>query len=170
VDFRNTIIIMTSNLGSQYLRNLDPEDDPAFELVRVQIQEELRRTLRPEFLNRIDEIIVFRPLSRADLVKIVDLQLAGLAHRLAGMNVSLEITDAAKAYLAREGYNPDFGARPLRRLIQRSVENPISRQLLAGELREGETVVVDAKAEEIVVRKATATRAETRRGQATSSN
>jgi ATP-dependent Clp protease ATP-binding subunit ClpB len=170
VDFRNAIIIMTSNLGSQYLRNLDPEDDPAFELVRVQIQEELRRTLRPEFLNRIDEIIVFRPLSRADLVKIVDLQLAGLANRLAGMNVSLEIRDAAKAYLAREGYNPDFGARPLRRLIQRSVENPISRQLLAGELREGEAVVVDAKAEEIVVRKAAPARAEPRRGQTTSSN
>jgi ATP-dependent Clp protease ATP-binding subunit ClpB len=167
VDFRNTIIIMTSNLGSQYLRNLDPEDDPAFELVRVQIQEELRRTLRPEFLNRIDEIIVFRPLSRADLVKIVDLQLAGLANRLAGMKVNLEITDAAKAYLAREGYNPDFGARPLRRLIQRSVENPISRQLLAGALREGETVVVDAKAEEIVVRKAVP---EPRRGKATSSS
>jgi ATP-dependent Clp protease ATP-binding subunit ClpB len=170
VDFRNAIIIMTSNLGSQYLRNLDPEDDPAFELVRVQIQEELRRTLRPEFLNRIDEIIVFRPLSRADLGKIVDLQLAGLANRLAGMKVSLEITEAAKAYLAREGYNPDFGARPLRRLIQRSVENPISRQLLAGELREGETVVVDARGEEIVVRKAARAQAEPRRGKATSSN
>ena len=170
VDFRNAIIIMTSNLGSQYLRNLDPEDDPAFELVRVQIQEELRRTLRPEFLNRIDEIIVFRPLRRADLEKIVDLQLAGLDARLAGMKVNLKISDAAKEYLAREGYNPDFGARPLRRLIQRSVENPISRQLLAGELREGETVVVDVKAGEIVVRKAMPTPAEPRRGRAASSS
>ena len=156
VDFRHSIIIMTSNLGSQYLRNLDPEDRPAFELVRAQIQEELRRTLRPEFLNRIDEIIVFRPLSRADLEKIVDLALAGLSNRLAGLNVNLEITQEAKDYLAREGYNPDFGARPLRRLIQRSVENPISRELLAGEFREGETVVVDAKGGEITVRRAVA--------------
>jgi ATP-dependent Clp protease ATP-binding subunit ClpB len=156
VDFRHSIIIMTSNLGSQYLRNLDPEDRAAFELVRVQIQEELRRTLRPEFLNRIDEIIVFRPLSRADLEKIVDLALAGLSSRLAGLNVNLEITQEAKDYLAREGYNPDFGARPLRRLIQRSVENPISRELLAGEFREGETVVVDAKGGEITVRRAVA--------------
>jgi ATP-dependent Clp protease ATP-binding subunit ClpB len=170
VDFRNAIIIMTSNLGSQYLRNLDPEDDPAFELVRVQIQEELRRTLRPEFLNRIDEIIVFRPLRRADLEKIVDLQLAGLTARLSGMKVRLVISDAAKEYLAREGYTPDFGARPLRRLIQRSVENAISRQLLAGDLREGETVVVDAKAGEIVVRKGMPAPTEPQRGRAASSS
>jgi len=152
VDFRQAIIIMTSNLGSQYLRNLDPEDRPAFELVRVQIQEELRRTLRPEFLNRIDETIVFRPLSRADLERIVDLQLRGLADRLGARGVRLEITKEAKAYLAREGYSPDYGARPLRRLIQRTVENPISRQLLAGELREGDKAVVDSKGGEIVVR------------------
>ena len=169
VDFRHAIIIMTSNLGSQYLRNLDPEDRPAFELVRVQIQEELRRTLRPEFLNRIDETIVFRPLSRADLEHIVDLQLAGLTNRLAGRRVRLEITKEAKQYLAREGYNPDFGARPLRRLIQRTVENPISRQLLSGELHEGETAIVDARAGEIVVRRG-ATPATARGGTGSSSS
>src|SRR5579864_798818 len=168
VDFRHTIIIMTSNLGSQYLRNLDPADQPAFELVRVQIQEELRRTLRPEFLNRIDEIIVFRPLSREDLVRIVDLQLGALAARLAERRVQLEVTKEAKAYLAREGYSPDFGARPLRRLIQRTVENAISRALLAGEIREGETVVVEAKAGEIVVRGAAA--APVRRGRGAGSS
>ncbi len=151
VDFRNAIIIMTSNLGSQYLRNLDPEDRPAFELVRVQIQEELRRTLRPEFLNRIDEIIVFRPLTRGDLERIVDLQLAGLGKRLADRHVRLDVTPDARSALAREGYNPDYGARPLRRLIQRTVENPISRQLLAGEVREGDSVVVDARGGEVVV-------------------
>jgi len=155
VDFRHAIIIMTSNLGSQYLRNLDPDDAPAFELVRVQIQEELRHTLRPEFLNRIDEIIVFHPLSRANLEAIVDLQMQALISRLAGLKIKLEITPAAKALLAREGYNPDFGARPLRRLIQRVVENPLSRGLLSGEFKEDDTVVVDARGSEIVLKKAT---------------
>ena len=117
----------------------------------MQILEELRRTLRPEFLNRIDEIIVFRPLTRSDLERIVDLQLAGLGKRLAERHVRLEITPEAKRLLARDGYNPDYGARPLRRLIQRTVENPISRRLLGGELHEGDTVVVDAKGDEIVV-------------------
>ncbi|HTD48368.1 MAG TPA: type VI secretion system ATPase TssH, partial [bacterium] len=146
----------------------------AFELVRVQILEELRRTLRPEFLNRIDEIIVFHPLSRADLERIVDLQLTGLTARLAARGLRLEVTKEAKAYLAREGYNPDFGARPLRRLIQRTVENTVSRQLLAGEVREGETLVVEAKGDEIVVRKAAAPKAQApanpRRGAGSSSS
>jgi len=153
VDFRHAIIIMTSNLGSQYLRNLDPEDRPSFELVRAQIQEELRRTFRPEFLNRIDEIIVFRPLTKTDLMKIVELQMAALVARLRASRITLTVTPEARAYLAREGYSPDFGARPLRRLIQRTVENPLSRALLAGEFREGDTVVVDAQAGEIVLRK-----------------
>jgi ATP-dependent Clp protease ATP-binding subunit ClpB len=170
VDFRHSLIIMTSNLGSQHLRNLDPEDQPAFELVRVQILDELRRTLRPEFLNRIDEIIVFHPLRRGDLERVVDLQLAGLAARLAGLRVQLEITQEAKAYLAREGYSPDYGARPLRRLIQRTVENAISRQLLSGESREGETVVVDARGGEIVVRKATPAPVKTLGGRGSSSS
>ncbi|HEV2358654.1 MAG TPA: ATP-dependent chaperone ClpB [bacterium] len=155
VDFRQSIVIMTSNLGGQYLRNLDPDDVAAFELVRVQIQEELRRTFRPEFLNRIDETIVFRPLSRRDLEQIVGLQLATLAARLAGLRITLEVTPAARALLSQEGYNPDFGARPLKRLIQRSIENPLSRHLLAGEFGEGDTVVADAQGAEIVLRKAT---------------
>jgi ATP-dependent Clp protease ATP-binding subunit ClpB len=155
VDFRQSIVIMTSNLGGQYLRNLDPDDQAAFELVRVQIQEELRRTFRPEFLNRIDETIVFRPLSRANLEQIVTLQAATLVARLAGLKITLEITPAARALLAKEGYNPDFGARPLKRLIQRTIENPLSRQLLGGEFREGDTVLADAQGSEIVLRKAT---------------
>jgi ATP-dependent Clp protease ATP-binding subunit ClpB len=154
VDFRHAIIIMTSNLGSQYLRNLDPDDRAAFELVRVQIQDELRRTLRPEFLNRIDEIIVFRPLTRRDLEQIVDLQMASVAARVRDRRMTLEVTPEARAALAREGYHPDFGARPLRRLIQRAVENPLSRALLAGEFREGDAVVVDVRAGEIVLRRA----------------
>ncbi|HET7265227.1 MAG TPA: ATP-dependent chaperone ClpB [bacterium] len=155
VDFRQSIVIMTSNLGGQYLRNLDPEDMAAFELVRVQIQEELRRSFRPEFLNRIDETIVFRPLSRRDLEQIVGLQTATLVKRLADLKITLEVTPAARSLLAQEGYNPDYGARPLKRLIQRSIENPLSRKLLAGEFREGDTAVADAQGAEIVLRKAT---------------
>ncbi|MDR5684372.1 MAG: ATP-dependent chaperone ClpB [Armatimonadota bacterium] len=145
VDFKNTVLIMTSNAGSHYLRDLDPDDAPAFELARVQVQDELRRLFRPEFLNRIDEIIVFRPLSRQQLERIVDLQIALLRRRLADLKIAIEVSPQAREYLAREGYNPDFGARPLRRLIQRSVENPLSRMVLAGELREGDRAVVDIR-------------------------
>src|SRR5574341_885672 len=143
VDFKNTVIIMTSNLGSKYLQRLEPTDDAQFQMARVQVLDEVRRSLRPEFLNRIDEIIVFRPLSQKQLERIVDLQVAYLRERLSGMKISLEVTPAAKAYLAREGYNPDFGARPLKRLIQREVENKLAKAVLAGELREGSTALVD---------------------------
>ncbi|MCS7171999.1 MAG: ATP-dependent chaperone ClpB [Armatimonadetes bacterium] len=151
VDFKNTVLILTSNVGSQYLRDLDPEDLPSFELAKVQVQAELRRIFRPEFLNRIDEVIVFRPLSRAHLEQIVELQIRYLQQRLQDLKITIEVTPQAKAYLSREGYNPDFGARPLRRLIQRLVENPLSRKVLAGELREGDVAVVDARAGEIVI-------------------
>jgi ATP-dependent Clp protease ATP-binding subunit ClpB len=143
VDFKNTVVIMTSNLGSRHLQGLDPKDPAAFEMARVLVLGELRKAMRPEFLNRIDEIIVFRPLSQEQLVEIVGLQVAYLARRLAAQGIGLEVTDAARAWLAKEGYNPDFGARPLRRLIQREVENVIARKVLAGEARAGETVVVD---------------------------
>ncbi|MDQ7828941.1 MAG: ATP-dependent chaperone ClpB [Armatimonadota bacterium] len=150
VDFKNTVLIMTSNLGSRYLLHLDPEDEAGYQMARVQVLDEVRRTFRPEFLNRIDEIIVFRPLSRPQLRTIVDLQLRDLRQRLAGMKVGLEVTEAAKDYLAREGYSPEFGARPLRRLIQRAVENPLARRILAGELKEGDVAVVDLQAGELV--------------------
>jgi ATP-dependent Clp protease ATP-binding subunit ClpA len=151
VDFKNTVLIMTSNAGSQYLRDLDPEDGAAFELARVHVHDELRRLFRPEFLNRIDEVIVFRPLSRRQLERIIDLQSALLAKRLADLKITIEVTAQAREYLAREGYNPDFGARPLRRLIQRLVENPLSRMVLAGELREGDRAVVDVHAGAIAI-------------------
>jgi ATP-dependent Clp protease ATP-binding subunit ClpB len=151
VDFKNTVLIMTSNVGSHYLRDLDPDDAPSFELAKVQVQAELRRTFRPEFLNRIDEVIVFRPLSRAHLEQIVELQVRYLQQRLQDLKITIEVTPQAKAWLAREGYNPDFGARPLRRLIQRLVENPLSRMVIAGELREGDVAVVDVQAGEIVI-------------------
>ncbi len=153
VDFKNTVIIMTSNLGSKYLQGLEPTDDAQYQMARVQVLDEVRKSLRPEFLNRIDEIIVFRPLSQKQLERIVDLQVAYLRERLSGLKISLEVTPAAKAYLAREGYNPDFGARPLKRLIQRVVENPLARRVLGGELAEGDVAVVDYQNGDLVFTK-----------------
>ncbi len=143
VDFKNTVIIMTSNLGSHYLQHLDPANAAQYEMARVQVLDEVRKHFRPEFLNRIDEIVVFHPLSEAQLEAIVDLQLRDLRTRLAGQKISVEVTDAARAYLAREGYSPDFGARPLRRLIRREVENRLAKMTLAGELRAGSMIVID---------------------------
>ncbi len=150
VDFKNTVIIMTSNLGSRHLQGLDPKDAAAFEMARVLVLGELRKAMRPEFLNRIDEIIVFRPLSEEQLSEIVGLQIRGLAARLAAQGIKIEVTEAARRHLAREGYSPDFGARPLRRLIQREIENAIARQILAGEIKAGETVTVDQEGERLV--------------------
>jgi len=144
VDFKNTIIIMTSNLGSRFLQHLEPGNTAQFEMARIQVLDEVRKAFRPEFLNRIDEIIVFHPLSQEHIKAIVELQLHELQRRLDGQKIRLVVSDAAKAYLAREGYSPDFGARPLRRLIQREVENRLAKMVLAGELRPGQTAAVDA--------------------------
>jgi ATP-dependent Clp protease ATP-binding subunit ClpB len=143
VDFKNTVIIMTSNLGSKYLLHLDAGNAAQFEMARVQVMDEVHRTFRPEFLNRIDEMIVFHPLSAEHIKAIVDLQLRELQRRLDDQKIRLEVTAAAKDYLAREGYSPDFGARPLRRLIQREVANRLARLVLAGELRPGQIAVVE---------------------------
>ena len=150
VDFKNTVIIMTSNLGSRHLQGLEAGDAPAFEMARVLVLGELRKAVRPEFLNRIDEIIVFRPLSVDQLADIVGIQIRGLADRLAAQGIGLEVTDAARRHLAKEGYSPDFGARPLRRLIQREVENAIARKILGGDLRAGDTVAVDYQGDRLV--------------------
>ncbi|MGH2406412.1 MAG: AAA family ATPase, partial [bacterium] len=150
VDLKNTIIIMTSNLGSRHLQGLEAGDAPAFEMARVLVLGELRKAMRPEFLNRIDEIIVFRPLSEDQLSEIVGLQIKGLAVRLRAQGIEIEVTDAARRHLAKEGYSPDFGARLLRRLIQREIENVIARKILAGEIKSGETVTVDLQGDRLV--------------------
>jgi ATP-dependent Clp protease ATP-binding subunit ClpA len=150
VDFKNTVIIMTSNLGSRHLVGLDPKDAAAFEMTRMLVLGELRKTVRPEFLNRIDEVIVFRPLSEEQLVDIVGLQIRGLSQRLATQGIGFDVTGTARRWLAKEGYNPDFGARPLRRLIQREIENVIARKILGTEVSAGETVVVDLQGDHLV--------------------
>jgi ATP-dependent Clp protease ATP-binding subunit ClpB len=149
VDFRNTIVIMTSNLGSHLFR-----EHPRTEDVRPLLMQELHNTLRPEFLNRIDEVVIFSTLGREELNRIVDIQLGYLRKRLAERRIELEVTDAAKAVLAAEGYDPTFGARPLKRTIQRLVQDPLARRILEGEFREGDSIVVDAHASELVFRRA----------------
>jgi ATP-dependent Clp protease ATP-binding subunit ClpA len=116
---------------------------------------QLREHFRPEFLNRVDEIIVFRPLTDEQLSKIVGLLLADTARRLAEAQIELEVTDAARAHVAREGYDPNYGARPLRRAIQREIENPLARRILAGEFAAGDMVRIDVRDGEIVFEKAT---------------
>src|SRR5881409_2804188 len=139
VDFRNTVIIMTSNLGS----HLFGEEQDSRRL-RTEIMNVLRQSLRPEFLNRIDEIVVFKALGREEIGRIVKIQMGHLQRRLGAKRIQLEVTDAAKALLGREGYDPTFGARPLKRTIQRLVQDPLALRLLEHEFVEGDTVVVDA--------------------------
>ena len=150
VDFRNTVLIMTSNVGSQFISAFtergDAGDATAYDQMKGQITEALRVQFRPEFLNRIDEVIVFHALTDADLAAIVDLLLADLQRRLAGQEITLEPTTAARSLIVREGTDPAYGARPLKRTIQRLVENPLARALLRGEIKPGSTVVADADA------------------------
>jgi ATP-dependent Clp protease ATP-binding subunit ClpB len=144
VDFKNTIIIMTSNLGSSYLQSENIRSDEAFEEASKQVLEALHGHFKPEFLNRVDDIIIFRPLGKEQLVKIVDLRLEDLRRLLADRKISLELTDAAKELLFTEGYDPNFGARPLKRAIQKLVQDPLAMKILDGEVRHGDHVIVDA--------------------------
>ena len=137
VNFKNTVIIMTSNIGSQWIKELGPE------AARERVLQELNRQFRPEFLNRIDEILIFQALTREHLSQIVEIQLRHLQALLAERKMKLELTEAAKQRLAEEGYDPVYGARPLKRLIQRRVQDQLAMKLLAGEFMEGDTVVVD---------------------------
>ncbi|WP_341926840.1 ATP-dependent chaperone ClpB [Nocardioides psychrotolerans] len=144
VDFRNTLLILTSNLGSHYL--VDPTMDP--EEKREAVLATVRASFKPEFLNRLDEIVQFEALSPEALTHIVDLQLALLEHRLAVRRISIEVSDAARAWLAETGYDPAYGARPLRRLIQSAIGDPLARLLIGGEVADGGTVRVDVAAGE----------------------
>ena len=151
VDFRNTLIILTSNLGSHFIRELAGKDDAA---MRAQVLEALKAAFRPEFLNRIDESIIFNTLTRRDLERIVDIQLGRLRGRLADRKLALVVSDQAKAFLAREGFDPVYGARPLKRTLQRLLQDPLARRLLEGQFTEGDTVRVDLQGGELTVARA----------------
>ncbi|HEX8993562.1 MAG TPA: AAA family ATPase [Anaerolineales bacterium] len=151
VDFRNTILIMTSNLGTEYVRRsgslgfLQQKEDDDEREEHNKIEKALKGTFRPEFLNRVDEIIMFSPLSISEMEQIVDLQLKEVQERLSEYRITVELTEAARKWLAKEGYDAAFGARPLRRAIQKYVESPLSVELLGGQYKDGATVLVDVE-------------------------
>jgi ATP-dependent Clp protease ATP-binding subunit ClpC len=142
IDFRNTVIIMTSNLGSDILLNTDVEDEHEFEKAKNRVLSLLNSTFRPEFLNRIDEIVVFKPLSRSDIEKIVELIIDDIQDRLSERNIKIIITDEAKEFFSREGYEPTMGARPLKRFMQKNLENLIAKEILNKNLKEGDNVKI----------------------------
>jgi ATP-dependent Clp protease ATP-binding subunit ClpC len=148
VDFRNTIIIMTSNIASdlilEYVRQ-----GKRFEELEERVREELKRYFRPEFINRLDHVIVFKPLTKEHMKQIVEIMIKKLGSRLKDKKIELVITEQAKEYLAERGHDPIFGARPLRRLIEREIETPLAKLIIAGEVKEGQTVRVDYRGGEL---------------------
>ena len=143
------MVILTSNLGAEHLAAL-LEGQPA-EAAREQVMEVVRRASRPEFLNRLDEIILFHRLGRSEMKRIVDIQLQHLERLLAERKIRLEVDDDAKAWLANTGYDPVYGARPLKRVIQRQLQNPLARMLLAGEIKDGEMVHVSVQDGQLII-------------------
>ncbi|MFT8675867.1 MAG: ATP-dependent chaperone ClpB [Acetobacter sp.] len=149
VDFRNTLIILTSNLGSEYLANLPDGETP--DMVQAQVMKVVREHFRPEFLNRLDEIILFSRLQKADMTKIVDIQVARLQRLLDDRKIGLRLDALAEAWLANEGYDPVYGARPLKRVIQRNLQNPLAEQLLEGRIHDGDTITVSANGDGLLI-------------------
>ena len=151
VDFKNTIVIMTSNLGSAYLTENIHQDGSIDEAVKLRVEDELKRNFRPEFINRIDDVVVFSPLTEAQIGSIIELSLNSLGKRLSERRMELEITEAAKRFIAGEAYDPQYGARPVKRYLQKHVETAIAEQIIRGEIKDGDTVLIDADDEGLKV-------------------
>ena len=152
VDFKNTIIILTSNLGSNFLLEGIGEDGEISEDAKDKVFALLKQSFRPEFLNRLDEIVCFKPLTREDIGKIIDLLVKGLAERLAERQIGFEMTPAAKAFVADNGYDPVYGARPLKRYLQSRVETAVARTMIADDIDTGDTIVVGVENEAFTVK------------------
>jgi ATP-dependent Clp protease ATP-binding subunit ClpB len=150
VDFKNTVIIMTSNLGSQMIQSMSDQD---YQVVKLAVMGEVKTHFRPEFVNRIDEVVVFHALGEDNVREIANIQLQYLAKRLHAMDMDVVITDDAIAEIASAGFDPVYGARPLKRAIQSEIENPLARQILAGDFVAKDTIKVDVKAGKIVFTK-----------------
>ena len=164
VDFRNAIIIMTSNVGAEtiqrgpnlgfsFQREVSREDDYEYKEMRKKLLDELKRKFRPEFINRVDSIIVFRELSQEDILSIVDIVFSQVNERLKEYKLRIRATEEAKEWLSREGYDPEFGARPLRRVIQTEIEDRLSDAVLAGRFGEGDAVLIDVEDDGVILRK-----------------
>jgi ATP-dependent Clp protease ATP-binding subunit ClpB len=149
VDFKQTLIILTSNLGAQALSQLPDGGDMA--QAKRDVMDAVRAHFRPEFLNRLDETVIFDRLAREDMAGIVDIQMARLLKRLAGRKIDLALDAGAKLWLAEEGYDPVFGARPLKRVIQRTLQDPLAEMLLAGDIRDGDRIEVTAGADGLII-------------------
>jgi ATP-dependent Clp protease ATP-binding subunit ClpB len=143
VDFKNTVVVMTSNLGSQMIQQMSGDD---YQVIKLAVMGEVRTHFRPEFVNRIDEIVVFHALDEKNIKSIAKIQLGILWKRLAGMEIGLEVADSALAEIARAGFDPVYGARPLKRAIQANIENPLAKRILEGEFGPKDTVKIAAKA------------------------
>ena len=146
VDFKNTVIVMTSNLGSQMIQQMSGED---YGMIKLAVMAEVKTTFRPEFVNRIDEIVVFHALSEKDIEAIAKIQLKALEARLAKLEIRIDVTPAALAEVAKVGFDPVFGARPLKRAIQQEIENPLAKEILAGKFAAGDTIKVAVSGREI---------------------
>jgi ATP-dependent Clp protease ATP-binding subunit ClpC len=156
VDFRNTIIIMTSNVGADILRKkgslgfVSQKEEVEYQEMKQKLMEEVKKTFKPEFLNRLDDIIVFRSLKKEDLEKIVDLEVEEVRRRLQDRNISIELTKEAKEFVIEKGFDPTFGARPLKRTIQRYLEDPLAEEIISGKFKDGAKIKVSRKNEELV--------------------
>jgi ATP-dependent Clp protease ATP-binding subunit ClpC len=163
IDFKNTVIIMTSNIGAQLINRVPgiglrspqkvDEDARAYESMKGKVVEEMKKTFRPEFLNRIDEVVVFHALTSGEILQIVDLMLVDVSKRMEPQQLTLQVSDEAKELLAREGFDPSFGARPLRRAVQRMIEDPLSEQILGGSFGAGDCVLAEVKDGDVVFTK-----------------
>jgi ATP-dependent Clp protease ATP-binding subunit ClpB len=147
VDFKNTVIVMTSNLGSQMIQQMAGDD---YQVVKLAVMAEVKNYFRPEFINRIDEVVVFHSLGEDHIKSIAKIQLQYLANRVAAMEMGLEVSDAALAQIASAGFDPVFGARPLKRAIQSQIENPLAKEILSGHFAAKDTILVDARDGQIV--------------------
>src|SRR5258706_13274629 len=156
VNFRNTIILMTSNVGSDTIRKQSTlgfspiSDEHSYEKMREKIMDEAKKTFRPEFLNGRDDLIVFRSMTKPDLVQILDLEISKVMQRLKARNILLQLDEKAKDFLVSRGYDPEYGARPMRRAVERSLEDPLAEEILKGSFHEGEPIVVTVENDHLV--------------------